>query len=250
MGHNSAEYIFQVAMAMKAAFADRHPFMGDMQFVDVPLAWMISKARAAEWREHIAAGRPIAVAYAPPEPADTTHVSVVDGRGNCVALTHSLGAGSGVITPGLGFIYNNSMCNFNPLPGTANSIAPRKSRTTGMAPTVVLRDGRPVLVIGAPGGNKIITSVLQVLLNILDFGMSPSEAVLAPRFDCQGDLITCQARIPRFVREEVARRHPVAASPWSHGGMGLVHVIALDRATGGLAGGADTGAGGMAVLVS
>jgi len=148
----------------------------------------------------------------------------------------------------MGFIYNNSMCNFNPLPGTANSIAPRKSRTTGMTPTVVYREGRPILVIGAPGGTKIITSVLQVLLNILDFGMSPSEAVLAPRFDCQGDLITCQPRIPGYVRDEVARRHPIAASPNSHGGMGLVHVIALDPATGKLAGGADTGAGGMALV--
>ena len=114
----------------------------------------------------------------------------------------------------------------------------------------VTRDGRPVLAIGASGGTKIITSVLQVLLNILDFGMSPSEAVLAPRFDCQGDLITCQPRIPGYVRDEVARHHPVAASPSSHGGMGLVHVIALDPATGKLAGGADAGAGGMALRVS
>jgi gamma-glutamyltranspeptidase/glutathione hydrolase len=249
MGHNSAEYIYQAAMALKAAFADRNPYLGDMAFVDAPLDWMISKGRAAEWRDHIAAGRPIVVDYVPPEPPDTTHVSVVDRRGNCVALTHSLGSGSGVITPGLGFVYNNSLCNFNPMPGTANSIAPGKSRTTGMTPTVIYRDDRPVLVIGAPGGTKIITSVLQVLLNILDFGMSPSEAVLAPRFDCQGDLIICQPRIPRFVRDEVARRHPVAVSSMSHGGMGLVHVIALDGATGKLAGGADTGAGGMALTV-
>ena len=249
MAHNSPEYIYQVSMALKAAFADRNPHLGDMEFVNVPLDWMTSKERGSEWRRHIAAGRPIVVDYVPPEPPDTTHVSVVDRHGNCVALTHSLGSGSGAITPGMGFIYNNSMCNFNPVPGTANSIAPRKSRTTGMAPTVVIRDGRPLLVIGAPGGTKIITSVLQVLLNILDFGMSPSEAVLAPRFDCQGDLITCQPRIPGYVRDEVARRHPVAASPSSHGGMGLVHVIALDSAMGKLAGGADTGTGGMALMV-
>ena len=104
-------------------------------------------------------------------------------------------------------------------------------------------------MIGAPGGTKIISSVLQVILNILDFGMSLSEAVLAPRFDCQGDLITFQPRIPGYVRDEVARRHPVAASPNSHGGIGLVHVIALDGATGELAGGADAGAGGMALRV-
>ncbi len=250
LGHNSAEYIYQVSMALKAAFADRNPYLGDPEFMDVPLDWMISKERGAEWRQHIVAGRPIMVAYVPPEPPDTTHVSVVDRHGNCVALTHSLGSGSGVITPGMGFIHNNSMCNFNPMPGTANSIAPRKSRTTGMAPTIVHRDGKPAIVIGAPGGTKIITSVLQVLLNILDFGMSPSEAVLAPRFDCQGDVITCQPRIPGTVRDAVARRHPVALSPNSHGGMGLVHVIALDPVTGKLTGGADTGAGGMALLTS
>jgi gamma-glutamyltranspeptidase/glutathione hydrolase len=250
MAHNSADYIYLVAMAMKAAFADRNPFLGDREFGDVPLDWMIAKERAVEWRELIDSGKPIAVRYAPPEPPHTTHVSVVDGRGNFVALTHSLGSGSGVITPGLGFIYNNSMCNFDPLPGRANSIAPRKSRTTGMAPTVVYRDGKPVMVIGAPGGTKIVTSMLQVLLNILDFGMSPSEAVLAPRCDCQGDVITCQPRIPGFVRDEIARRHPVAASPQSHGGMGLVHVITADPATVKLAGGADTGAGGMALAVS
>jgi gamma-glutamyltranspeptidase/glutathione hydrolase len=250
MDHNSPETIYLVSMALKAAFADRNPYLGDPEFVDVPLEWMISKERGAEWRRHIDAGRPIVVAYVPPEPPDTTHVSVVDRHGNCVALTHSLGSGSGVITPGMGFIWNNSMCNFNPLPGTVNSIAPRKSRTTGMAPTVVYRDGRPVMVIGAPGGTKIITSALQVLLNILDFGMSSSEAVLAPRFDCQGDVITCQPRIPGYVRDAVARRHPITISPSSHGGMGLVHVIALDPATGKLAGGADAGAGGMALRVS
>ena len=82
-----------------------------------------------------------------------------------------------------------------------------------MAPTIVYRDGKPVLVIGAPGATRIITSVLQVMLNVLDFGMSPSEAVLAPRFDCQGDLITCQPRIPGYVCDEVARRHPGRGQP-------------------------------------
>ena len=129
LGHNSAEYIYQVSMAIKAAFADRNPHLGDPEFVDVPLDWMISKERGAEWRQHIDAGRPIVVDYVPPEPPDTTHVSVVDRHGNCVALTHSLGSASGVITPGLGFMYNNSMCNFNPLPGTAT-----RSRRARAAP--------------------------------------------------------------------------------------------------------------------
>ncbi len=137
LGHNSPDYVFLVSMAMKAAFADRNPYMGDPEFAHLPLEWMISKDRAAEWRRHIDAGKPIQVAFASPEPADTTHVSIVDEHGNCVALTHSLGMSSGVITPGLGFMYNDSMVNFHPLPAHANSIAPRKGRTTGMTPTIV-----------------------------------------------------------------------------------------------------------------
>ena len=249
LGHNSPEYILQMALAMKAAFADRNRLLGDPEFVDVPLEWMISKQRAAEWRQAIARGEEIHVSLVPSGSPDTTHVSVVDSQGMCVALTHSLGSSSGVITPGLGFIYNNSMVNFCPWPGHPNSIAPGKSRTTGMAPTIVYRGGRPVLVIGAPGATRIITSLVQVIVNHLDFGMRVSDAVLAPRFDCQGDLIECQARIPEFVCAKVRERHPISRLPRSHGGMALVHAISMDRASGALAGAADTGSGGMALLV-
>ena len=250
LGHNSPECIYQVSMAMKAAFADRNPHFGDPQFVDVPLAWMASKERAAEWRNVIDAGEPIEVAFTPSEPPDTTHVSVVDKDGNCVALTHSLGSSSGVITPGLGFMYNNSMVNFHPSPGHPNSIAPRKGRTTGMTPTIVYKDDEPVVVIGAPGATRIITSIAQVILNVLDFGMGISDAVLAPRFDCEGELIKCQARIPEYVCAEVRKRHPITRLPQSHGGLALVHAITRDPETGRLTGGADTGSGGMALAVS
>jgi gamma-glutamyltranspeptidase/glutathione hydrolase len=249
LGHNSPAYIHLVARAMKAAFADRNPSLADAEYEDVPLAWMTSKERAAEWRGHIDAGLKIVVSFVPPGPPDTTHLSVVDDAGNCVALTHSLGSSSGVITPGLGFMYNNSMVNFRPWPGHPNSIAPLKSRTTGMTPTIVYKDGRPVLVIGAPGATRIITSVLQVICNVLDFEMSVSDAVLAPRFDCQGDRIKCQARIPEYVCAEVRKHHPIYRMPQSHGGLALVHAIAIDERTGRLSGGADTGAGGMALEV-
>jgi len=249
LAHNSPEYIYLVSMAMKAAFADRNPYLGDPQYVRVPLQHMTSKERAGEWRERIEGGQEIAVSFVPPGPPDTTHVSVVDKAGNCVALTHSLGSSSGVITPGLGFMYNDSMVNFHPWAGHPNSIAPHKSRTTGMTPTIVYVDGRPLLVIGAPGATRIITSIAQVILNYLDFGMSISDAVLAPRFDCQGDLIKCQARIPEYVCAQVRRRHPVRRLPQSHGGLALVHAIAIDPQTGELSGGADTGSGGMPLEV-
>ena len=249
LGHNSPDYIYLVSMAMKAAFADRNGTLGDPGFVDVPLEWMISKERAGEWRRHIDAEKPITVSLTPSEPPDTTHLSVVDRHGNCVALTHSLGSSSGVITPGLGFMYNNSMVNFHPFPGHPNSIAPGKGRTTGMSPTIVYQGDAPVLVIGAPGATRIITANAQVLLNVLALGMSMSDAVLAPRFDCQGELIVCQARIPEYVCAEVRRKHPIERLPESHGGIALVHAIKIDPQTGKLEGGADTGAGGMALEV-
>ena len=249
MGHNSAEYIYTVAMAMKAAFVDRNQFMADPDFNDVPVAWMIAKERAAQWRDHINAGKPINATAAPTGTPHTTHVSVVDSRGNCVALTHSLGASSGVITPGLGFMYNNSMINFNPVPGHANSIAPGKGRTTGMCPTIVYQGDQPILVLGSPGATRIITSNLLVILNVLDFGMDANEAVYAPRFDCQLNTIRCHARIPGYVRDEIAKKHPVELYPYSHGGFALVHALTIDPSTGRLRGGADTGSDGMALIV-
>ncbi len=250
LGHNSPAYIHLVAMAMKAAFADRNPTLGDPSFVDVPLDWMTSKQRAAEWRAHIDAAKPIQVTFAPAGSPSTTHVTVVDSRGACVALTHSLGSSSGVITPGLGFMYNNSMTNFDVTPGRANSIAPRKARTTGMSPTIVYKNGQPVLVLGAPGATKIITSTLQVILKVLDFGMSVSDAVLAPRFDCQGDVIRCQMRIPEYICAQVRRRCPCERIPRSHGGFGLVQAIAIDPQSGRLSGASDTGCAGMPLLVA
>jgi gamma-glutamyltranspeptidase/glutathione hydrolase len=247
--HNSAGYIYQVAMAMKAAFADRNPYLGDPNFVNVPLEWMISKDRAEYWRKRIDSHQPITVSFTVTEPPDTTHVTVMDKAGNCVALTHSLGSSSGVITPGMGFMYNNSMVNYHPWPGHPNSIAPGKGRTTGMAPTIIYKDDKPVLVIGSPGATRIITANLQVILNVLDFGMAASEAVLAPRFDCQGDLIKCQARIPEYVCAEVRRQHPIQRLPQSHGGFALVHAIAIDPASSKPTGGADTGSDGMALAV-
>lgn len=249
MGHNSADYLYTVGMAMKAAFADRNPYMADPLFSDVPVDWMMSKERAAYWRTRIDHHESIEVSFAPTGTPSTTHVTVVDQAGNCVALTHSLGASSGVITPGLGFMYNNSMINYHPISGHRNSIGPRKSRTTGMAPTIVYKHGKPVLVLGAPGATRIITSVLQVILNVLDFGMDPIVATHAPRIDCQTGSIRAHTRIPEFVLAEVRQHHPIAHIPQAHGGFGLVHAVTIDPATGALAGGADSGADGYALVI-
>lgn len=249
MGHNSPDYIYTVAMAMKAAFADRNPYMADPHFSDVPVEWMLSKARAAQWADRIVAGEEITVDFAAGETPNTTHVTVVDGQGNAVALTHSLGSSSGVITPGMGFMYNNSMINFHPISGHRNSIAPGKGRTTGMAPTLVYKGDRPVIVLGSPGATRIITSNVQVILNLLVFGMSATEAVHAARFDCQVNDIRCHPRIPRYICDEVAKRHPISRLPQSHGGFALVNAVTIDPETGAMQAAADTGTDGMGIVL-
>ena len=245
--HNSPAYILLLSRAMQAAFADRNPHLGDPRFAPRPFDWMTTKERAQHWRDRIDRNEEITVSFTATEPPDTTHVSVVDDRGNGIALTHSLGMSSGVITPGLGFMYNNSMVNFHPLPGHPNSIAPGKGRTTGMTPTVLYRDGRPLMVIGAPGATRIITSLLQVIVNVVDFGMSVVEAVAAPRFDCQVGPIVCQGRIPESVCRVVRRSLPVERMPQGHGGMGLVHALWRGAGSERWQGAADTGANGMAL---
>jgi gamma-glutamyltranspeptidase/glutathione hydrolase len=131
------------------------------------------------------------------EGTETTHYSIVDADGNAVAVTYTLnnGYGNGVTVPGLGFLLNDEMDDFTSQPnspnlygliqGEANAIAPGKRPLSAMVPTIVLRDGKPYMVLGAPGGPRIITAVLQVLLNVIDFGMNIQDAVDAPRFHHQ-----------------------------------------------------------------
>jgi gamma-glutamyltranspeptidase/glutathione hydrolase len=118
-----------------------------------------------------------------------------------------------------------------------------------MCPTIITKGEKPVLVLGSPGATRIITSNLQVILNALDFGMSMTEAVHAPRFDCQVADIRCSAMIPEYVCAEVRKRHPITRIPQSHGGFALVSAIAIDPVTGKLTGASDTGSDGMALLV-
>lgn len=250
LGHNSPEYIYLASMAMKSAFADRNPYLADPEFSAVPVEWMTSKSRAAQWRDRIDRGEPIKVSTIPVDSPDTTHISVVDHQGNCVSLTHSLGASSGVISPGLGFMYNNSMALFHPLPGHPNSIAPGKGRITNMTPTIIYKDGQPALIIGAPGGNRIMGSLAQVIVNFIDFGMGIQDAILAPRFACEGDIILCQPRIPEYICAQVRPKHPIRRLAQSYSGLAMVHAIAIDPVTGKLSGGADPAGAGMPLQIA
>lgn len=194
-GWPSTEAARLLVEAMAWAVADRELHIADPRFVEIPSGALADKQYAAMAREVAAAG---ALAHDRPE---TTQVCVVDDVGNAVSLTHTLGSGSGVVTPGLGFGYNDYMNCFDPRPGTPNSIHPGKTRVTMMTPTLVFDRGKLRVCVGAPGGTKIVTAVLQVLVNVIDHQMSPVEAVNAPRVDFQGDIVQAEARVPRVVCE-------------------------------------------------
>ena len=252
MGHGTAAHIDVVARAMAAAHRDRNEYLADPDFADVPGEMILSQDRATMWAERIRAGEFLGDGKHAPY-SSTTHVCVYDGAGNAASCTHTLGTGSGVVTPGLGFVYNNSMKLFDPIPGSRNSIQAGKARTTGMVPTMLFKgglfkDGAPWLVAGAPGGSVIISAVLQAILNIVDFGMSPIEAVTVPRLHCEGASIHLEARTPEKVCRALCEMgHTVSQSASSFDPvMAKAHVVL--REGNGWHGGADPrGGGGVAI---
>jgi len=248
LGHNTPDYIRIVAEAMKRATIDKDRFVGDPAFVDVPLGRLLDKTYARGLAASIRAGEKAAVErLANSESKNTTHISVIDADGNAVAMTHSLGMPSGVITDGLGFMYNGCMGVFDPRPGRAGSLAPGKSRFSSVCPSIVFRDDAPYLVIGAPGGTQIAMGVLQAILNVVDFSMAMSDAVAAPRFAATSDLIDVANRIPvATTRALEAQGYGVARSYLSYA-IAAVHGIKIEG--GRWSGGADPSHDGMALAV-
>jgi len=202
-GFGSAASISYVAEAMQRFYADRSEYFGDPDFFKVPIIGLLDpayiKKRAATIdRDHatpsdqVKPGKP-----AGSEGTETTHFSVVDAEGNAVAVTYTLngGYGNGITVPGLGFLLNNEMDDFAAKPGAANmfglvqgegnTIRPGKRPLSAMTPTIILRDGKLFMTVGAPGGSRIITAVTEVFLNVADFGMNAQDAVDAPRFHHQ-----------------------------------------------------------------
>lgn len=202
-GAGSSRTIHLLTEAMKRAFADRAEFLGDADFVRIPASGLISKEYARTRRETVdpyLATDALSLGHGNPLPYEseqTTHFSVVDKDGNAVANTYTLngGYGSGVTISGTGILMNNEMDDFSSKPGSpnmfglihgeANAIAPGKRPLSAMTPTIVLRDGKLFLVLGSPGGPTIINTVLQALINVVDFKMSIQEAVDAPRIHHQ-----------------------------------------------------------------
>ncbi|MFB3828712.1 MAG: gamma-glutamyltransferase [Bryobacteraceae bacterium] len=194
-GAGSAAALHVMAEAMRRYFADRAAYMGDPDFVNVPVTKLLDKAYVAKLRAGI--GERATPSAQIRESTETTHYSIVDSEGNAVAVTYTLngGYGSGVTATGLGFLLNNEMDDFAAKPGSpnyyglvqgeANAIAPGKRPLSSMTPTIVTRGGKLYMVIGSPGGPTIINTVLQTLVNVIDFGMNIQEATDFPRIHHQ-----------------------------------------------------------------
>lgn len=248
LGHNSTDYIRIVCEAMKIATADKERHVGDPAFVDVPLPRLTGKEYAAECAARIKAGERATVERLTAESPQTTHVAVVDKDGNCVTMTHSLGMPSGVITDGLGFMYNGCMGVFDPRPGRAGSVAPGKSRFSSLCPTIVFEGEQPKVVIGAPGGTQIAMGVLQALLNVIDHQMPIDRAVNVPRFSSTSNAIDITNRIPDYTVEPLrdAGYEVIRSALTFH--IAAVHGITIGQ-DGMMEGGADPGHDGVALAV-
>lgn len=252
LGHNSPGYVHLLTEAMKHAFADRAEFLGDSDFAKVPVARLTGTKYAARLAERIdpAKTKPLKAygRFLPVDDGGTTHFSIIDAKGNAVACTETINTvfGSLVVEPKFGIVLNNEMDDFAAAPGQpnafgliqseANSVQPGKKPLSSMTPTILVENGRAVYVAGASGGPRIISSTLQVLLNMTLFGMSPDRAVSVPRFHHQWVPNTLLIEDPLYGRlkdklagygHQVARRNGLSATQ------------AATRGSRGLLGGSD-----------
>ena len=228
MGYCTIEYFHLLAEVLKIAFADRSEASGDPAFVKVPVERIVSKAYADERRAVIdmARAKQWQGGLLAKEGADTTHLTVADGKGNVISTTQTINSlfGARFIVPGTGMIPNDYMGNFDPRPGNALSIAPGKRVTTSMSPMMAVKDGKVVYALGLPGGRKIFPAAFQALVNLLDHGMSLQEAVEAPRVWTEGPFLEVEHGVPPVVRLGLeARGHKLVVMPTVSGGMNGIH---------------------------
>ena len=259
LGHNSAAYLHLLTEAMRRAFADRAQFVGDPDFnPDMPVEWLISKEHAADLRSSIKmdavteSDSSAFNGFQPYESEETTHFSVVDAEGNMVSLTYTLefGYGNSIVVDGAGFLLNNEMGDFNPKPGytdrngnigtAPNRAAPQKRMLSSMTPSIVAKDGRPVLAIGSPGGRTIINTVLQVILNVVDHEMNVAEAVEAPRIHHQWLPDRTSFERGYFSQDTIDRYRALGHEVVFRGSQGRAMGIHVDYGNGLLHGAADS----------
>jgi gamma-glutamyltranspeptidase/glutathione hydrolase len=228
----SAPSLHLMIEAMKRAYADRARYLGDPAFVTAPVATLMTKEYAAKQRASIdpdhATPWQDALAVTPThEGSNTTHFSVVDGRGNAVSNTYTLNFpyGVGLVAEGTGVLLNDELDDFTAAPGAANAFglvgyeanlpAPGKRPLSSMTPTIVLKDGKPVLVTGSPGGSRIISAVLQVVIDVLDYHMDVAAAVAAPRLhhQWQPDVVRVEYGFPAEVIAALKAKGHLIAEP-------------------------------------
>jgi gamma-glutamyltranspeptidase / glutathione hydrolase len=272
MGWGSAQYTHTLVEVMRRAFADRAQFLGDTDFVKVPVDALVSVPFATERRRtidpnrasssrEIGAGNP-----APFESSETTHFTIVDAEGNVVSNTYTLndGYGSGATVKGTGILLNNEMDDFTSkigvpndyglIQGEANAIAPKKRPLSSMTPSIVLRDGKPWFAIGSPGGPTIINTVLQTIVNVIDFDMDMQEAIDAPRVHHQwipDHIFWERFGVSPDTRERLERMghtfRNIPGSSRTPSDIGDAHGVMIDRTTGMRLGASDPRLGGVAV---
>ncbi len=241
LGHNTPDYIDVVAPVLRAVWHDRLSHQGDPRFAGRSAEELLSPG----YLDQLECRAP---AESGADSSGTTQLTIVDGELNAISLSHSLGYGSGVFPPGLGFMFNNCMSAFDPRPGRRNSISPGKARSTAMAQTIVLRDGKPYLTLGSPGAARITAALVQTILNVVDFDMDVAEAVVQPRFDAYGaDELVVETRFPPPVVEELrAREWKVNQSGKSFGVVGRVYAAQWDDGRSRWIAGVDPGEPGAA----
>ena len=259
-GHNSAQTLHLMTESMRRAYADRAEHLGDPDFNEsMPLDRLLDKEYAATLRASIDPDKAsisdennFAQVY---ESEDTTHFSVVDKDGNMVSLTYTLenGYGSRIVAEGSGYLLNNEMGDFNAVPGVTNRngqigtppnlIAPGKRMLSSMSPTIVAKDGKPVMAVGSPGGRTIINTTLQLILNVVDHGMNIAQSVEAPRIHHQWlpDVISMEDSgfSPDTIQLLNSRGHEVRV----RGEQGTAMGVFYDREAGLFLGGSDSRAG-------
>src|SRR6058998_4428309 len=277
MGHNSVEYIHTSAEALKLAFADREKFLGDIDFINIPFEGLLSKEYAADRRKLIdpnhaslemRPGNPRkfvkgsqAALFQDPvvnldgnasHDGDTSYLAVIDSNRNMIGFMPSLhsGWGTGVVMADLGFIFNCRGDYYSLVPGEANALLPGKRPRSTLQSTLVMKEDRPFMIVGSPGGDDQVFRTIQTLLNVVDFGMNVQEAIEAPRWATRsfpaspfphtmypGEM-SVEQRVPAATREALIKRgHKLrVAGPWT---MGSLAAIVVDSKTGVLSAGTD-----------
>ena len=276
MGHNSADYIHTTVEATKLAMADREKYLGDMDFIKIPYAGLLSKEYAAERRAMIDKNtaslafrpgtaekftsdatpldRPVKITTSDfaDHDGDTSYIAVIDSARNMISFTPSLHSafGTGVVMGSLGFIFNCRGDYYTLEPGEANALAPGKRPRSTLQSTLVMKDGQPHMILGTPGADQQVLLTMQTLLNMIEFGMNVQQAIESPKWLTRafpaspfphtmypGDL-SVESRIPEDVRKElIARGHKLKVTgPWSDGSLAA---IVIDPKTGVLNAGTD-----------